>query len=491
MNQSQICAALNSETAIGNEFKDNGRWAAEFGYFSGTAASQMPVTSSPEQCHQLMIFNGLHAGAIMQLTDGIFSLGRSYECDIVLKDPGIEPIHLKVVCDAGVVALHPELGAVYLDGQSIERETVLPDSPVVVTIAGVHFGLAVEGALWHPLEFPMIREDAVFPLKKDQDKQADENNDLAPLSAGSADSAHYLGTALNRLKKTSALSKFVPVVFILLFIVSAVFFFHVETPDNAAFITDIEKQFAKRHLPKPDIEVDHEGYLDITAYAPDVSGKEEIAACLKGFPLSIRPHIYADDQVALALQNYISKMAFAVEAAYQGNGRASIKGFVENNQEAGVLESLLKGNVMGLRTIDLQVLALDRVRSTLAATLKEADLTDRVNLQPQTGHLLARGILDTEERTRWQAMKKTLSKRLGGKVAIIDQIKNRELPDNMPGKVDIPIAGVTMEPYPFITLQDGKVYFKGASLKNGTVIKDIGQKRIVVEIDGRDYYYNF
>jgi hypothetical protein len=48
-----------------------------------------------------------------------------------------------------------------------------------------------------------------------------------------------------------------------------------------------------------------------------------------------------------------------------------------------------------------------------------------------------------------------------------------------------------MRPDPFITLQDGKVYFKGASLKNGTVIKDIGPKRIIVEVNGREYYYNF
>ena len=48
-----------------------------------------------------------------------------------------------------------------------------------------------------------------------------------------------------------------------------------------------------------------------------------------------------------------------------------------------------------------------------------------------------------------------------------------------------------MQPYPFITLQNGKVYFKGASLQNGTVLKEIGPERIVVEIDGRDYYYNF
>lgn len=469
------------------EYKDDFQWVREFDLSDNFPAASKASAPFAETCHQLMIFNGLHAGASLGITDGTYSLGRSYECDIVLKDPGVEPIHLQIHCQAGTFILRPEFGAVYLDGQLVIHETELPQAPVVLTITGVHFGLAVEGAIWYPLVFPKINENA----GNLQDKKQDEQDEQETPSDGPAGIMAHFKLALNHLHHGSALSKFVPVVFIFLFFISAMFFFHVKVPDNATLITDIEKQFLERHLPKPDIHVDAEGFLDITAYAPTNDQKEKIAAFLQRLPMKIRPHIYADDQIEQALQDYIAKMAFSVEAAYQGNGNVFVKGFVENHQEADVLENLLTSNVMGLRNVDLQIRRMEQVRPELAAILKEADLTDKIKIRPQSAHLLAEGNLNADERIRWQAAKKTIIDRLGRPLKIVDRIGQNKFAGNSPGKIDIPIAGVTMKPYPFITLQDGKVYFKGASFQNGTILKDIGPERIVVEINGQEYYYNF
>lgn len=478
---------MNTEIIFQKKINDNVQWASEFGYFNGLSDSPHPIAPGSRQDHQLMIFNGLHAGASMSLANGTYSLGRSYECDIVLKDPGIAPIHLKVSCDGGAIALRPESGAVYLDGRLVERETVLPEPPVVVSIAGIHFGLAVEGAAWHPLDFPMIHEVAGNLPKKNRQRQIGGDDDKAPLLACDPP-LHKFTAGWDRLRRVDALIKIVTAAFALIFIVCAIFLFNVKQPDNAALIAEVEKQFAQKHLPKPAIHVDTEGFLDIISYVPTVTRKKEITAFLQNLPVAVRPHIYVDDQVKQALQDYISRMAFPVVAVYKGNGMAVVKGFAENQHQADVMESLLKNNVTGLRTVNLHILRMDQVRTELAAVLKDAGLENKINLRPQTGHLLAEGTLDAAERSRWQAAKKTIVEHLGRQVEIIDQITDRH---TLAGKIDIAIAGVTMQPYPFITLQNGKVYFKGASLKNGTIIKDIGPERIVVEIDGHDYYYNF
>jgi type III secretion system YscD/HrpQ family protein len=486
---------MNPETVLQEEYTDKFQWATEFGYLNGFPASSPPAPPDADRCHQLMIFTGQHAGASLPLADGTYSMGRSYECDIVLKEAGVEPVHLVLICNAGTIALRPELGAVYLDGQLVPCETVLPEPPAVVTIAGIHFGLAVGGAVWSPLDLPRIspgrsKNAGSFPGKKKKE-QIGGDKDRAPQPVETDTINNHFRTALSRLQKAGTLSKIVPLVFILLFMISTVFLFNIKAPENSALIMGIEKQFSERHLPKPAIQIDAEGFLDVTAYVPEVSQKEEITAFLQKVPLAVQSHVYADDEVKRALQDYISRMGLPVEAAYQGKGRASVKGFVENQQEADVVKNLLKSNVVGLHTVDLHVLPLGQVRTELTAALEDADLTDKIDLRPQSGHLLAIGTLDSAARARWQDAKKTIIQRLGQPLAIIDQIKGLELQATIPGKIDIPIAGVTMQPYPFITLQDGKVYFKGASLKNGTVIKEIGQKRIVVEINGKDYYYNF
>jgi len=476
---------VNSETSLQKESKDDFQWATELGYLKGVLSAPPSVEHCAQQRYQLMIFSGLHTGASMPLANGVYSLGSSYECDIVLKEPGIEPIHLKVVCMVDTIAVRPENGAVYLDGQQIDCETVLPEPPVVVTISGIHFGLAVGNAAWYPLHFPEIAEDTRDSPEKYPEGQVCSSDDAQPAKTGTIN--NYFQTALNRVRNAGALSKFVPVVFILLFIVSGMFLFRAKAPDNAALTMDIEKHFTERHLPKPVIQVNAEGFLEITAYVPTVSQKEEIADFLQELPLAVLPHIYADDQVNHALQNYISRMSFLVEAAYQGNGQVLAKGFVRNQQEADVLQSLLKSNVAGLHTVELQVWQLDLVRPELTDILKETGLADKIDLRPQSGYLLAKGALNTEERASWQIAKKKIAQRLGRQINIVDRISNFAY---TPGKIDIPIASVTMQPYSFITLQDGKVYFKGASLQSGTVIKDIGPERIVVEIKGQDYYYN-
>jgi type III secretion system YscD/HrpQ family protein len=478
---------VNAKTTAKEEYQQDCRWDKEFRVYYNFSDSSQPIPTPANQCHQLMIFTGLHAGASLKLADGTFSLGRSYECDIVLKDPGIEPIHLSLICDARTISVRPEMGKVYLDGRFIERETVLPEPPVVVTIAAINLGLAIEGVIWSPLDFPRIEDDGGNVSGSHQEEQISKDHASAEKPANPT-ATHNSKASLNRLRKVGALSKYLAAMFILLFILSAEFFFHIKSPDNAALIKDIEKQFADRSLPKPDIQIDAEGFLDIAAYVPTVSQKMEITAFLQDLPVTVRPHMYIDSEVERGLQDYILKMAFALEAVYQGNGRASVKGFVENQQQTDVIKNLLKSNVMGLHTVDLDVLQLDQIRPELDAALKDAALSDKIEISPQPGHLLAKGTLDTKEQARWQQAKKTMLERLGRPLNIVDQIDNREF---VPGKVDLPIVGVTMEPYPFITLEDGKVYFKGATMKNGTVIKDIGPERIVVEIDGQEYYYNF
>lgn len=479
---------MNIETQFQEKCKDDFQWANALEGVDGFAALSQ-AGACDKQYHQLMIFTGLNAGANMSLAEGTYSLGRSFECDIVLKDPGIEPVHLILICHPDTITLRPEIGTVYLDGQLVNSERVLPEPPVVITIAGVHFGLAVDGAGWYPLDFPRI-EEVVPPPKEAPKEQVGGDGDPVSDPSGAAD-VNISKTAIGRLPKVNALSKVATVSFILLFIVSALFLFRGKTVDNESFILKIEQQFNAWQLPKPTTKIDAEGFLDITAYAPSVPRKEQIDKYLQSLQVAVRPHIYSDDQVDRALQDYISKMLFSIEAVYQGNGRALVKGFVENQEDADLMESLLKSNVMGLRTVTLKVRQMEKVLPTLTAILKQAALTDKINLRPQSGHLLAEGTLDVNERARWQTAKKEIFAQLGRPLDIVDQISDRELIESIPGKIDIPIAGVTVQPYPFITLQDGKVYFEGASLQNGTIIKDIGSKRIIVEIEGQDYYYNF
>lgn len=193
---------------------------------------------------------------------------------------------------------------------------------------------------------------------------------------------------------------------------------------------------------------------------------------LKKWPLAVKDHVYVDEQIERALQDYIARMAFPVEAAYQGGGRALVKGFVENQQEADTLVSLLKSNVTGLHTVNLHVRPLDQLRPEWEAILKDSSLADKIILRPQAGHLLAEGTLNNEQRLRWNTAKKAIAAHLGRPADIVEQIQARETLKDIPGKIDIPIAGVTMAPYPFITLQDGKVHFKGACFENGTVINE-------------------
>ncbi len=433
-----------------------------------------PDASEKDSRPLLKIFAGMHNGAQLRLFDGTYKIGSSDDCDIIIKDEGIAENHMLLNCASGRFMVTPRQGIVYVDGHPVDDEQTNLYPQTIATIGPVHFGLVTENANWSPEDLPTIRPlpDATQSDFSDRDQSA-------------------LSSVLNKLTVRHA--KFTGT---LIFIVSCLFisiysFSSVREPDTNEHIARVNKIFTEAQLSEPVIAIDKQGLMTITAYVPTRQEQKQLSEKLRSLSIPLQSHLFAEDDLNEACKTYTSEMQLPIDVRYRGKGKVLVSGFVQNQENFDIVISQIRHNMSGVRKIYNNVKLLERVNPELSSVLQDSELSGKIDFKPTSKALIATGVLDMIERSRWQTAKDMIYARLGDNLNITDRITAKEKIEFTPGRIEMPIASVSIGNYPYITLQDGKVYFKGAAMKNGTLIKDIHPDRIVVEISGREYFYRF
>jgi hypothetical protein len=98
---------------------------------------------------KLKVLAGLHAGALVDLKGPVVLMGRDVQCDVILSDESVEPLHLLLFIDGDQVRVRMLNGGAWLDDEPITQETLWQPGRTL-DLQGVQFELQSDEASEQP-----------------------------------------------------------------------------------------------------------------------------------------------------------------------------------------------------------------------------------------------------------------------------------------------------------------------------------------------------
>lgn len=425
--------------------------------------------------HVLQIFSGIHRGAMVPLYPGEYILGCSDKCDIVLEDDGIEPEHMVLTCHpAGHFSITAETGKFLIDGNPFEEGETNLEIHKIVSIGQIHWAVVQENDGWQPADLQKIgTADAAIPETDEDNALADKKDD-------------------KKQKEKAGLKRWWPLGAVggvgLLFYCATYALSSNPVQNNELYIEQVKNIFRELNLPEPVISINVEGIMEVAGYTKLAAEKQRVMEKLKGMPSWVQARIFAGENIIASCRIVLARMSYAIEPAYVERGTILLKGFIGAKKDIEIIINRLKQDVGGLQSIQERLWVLDDVVPELIGIIKENKLDESIRIEIMDGYPVAEGLLRKNEEESWKNAKMTIAKLFGDDFLLKDKIEAAE--KQLPGKIILPITGVTLGEYPYITMTGNRVYFIGSPLKNGLIISEIRSDRIVIDKGGRKYYYD-
>ncbi len=93
------------------------------------------------------VLSGIHAGAIYPCSNGVYSIGASFDDDVVLTDPSVCPSHLKLSITNDLVGLSDAVGPTKLGARSMSKvDSIMRRYPVELWVGDAQLRITAANA---------------------------------------------------------------------------------------------------------------------------------------------------------------------------------------------------------------------------------------------------------------------------------------------------------------------------------------------------------
>ena len=414
------------------------------------------------------IFSGLHQGARIPLYDGEYTVGADASCDFILRDGSINSKHMLLLSENGKHYIKPEDGPVFIDGkQGLDGLNPVANRSII-TVGTIHTAIIDRGDNWQPEEFPKT------------------------VAAGNQEIEN--GEPCGPPKKDKGKTKTLRVLAAIVVATGAYWFaqcfIRAEEPAYKADIGEIKKLLDSLPLVFTSVSPSKDGYADVVAYAPTRADRIETVQKLERMEALIRSTIYVENEIGEMATTYFEKMKYPVRAKYEGAGRFGLKGFAWDNDEITKISDELKQNVPGVRLTQSEIVKLSEIMPVVENIFKQNNLDGKLTVEASPDGLSIKGDLSSDEQKAWIRSKDQIILRVKPSWKIDDKIHFQEYTDN-PGKITLPITSVSLGEKPYVTLEGKRKCFEGGPLKAGAIISRITSDKVIVQIQGREYFYTY
>ena len=417
----------------------------------------------------LKILAGIHQGACIPLNDKYYTIGKADSCDFILNDNGIESKHFILYYEKEKWFAKPTNGKVFIDGKLCSDDGYPLTHRSIVTIGSVHLSLLDSKDDWKPLELPLINENSAYDnVKKAIHKSKKKNQRLPKIIK-----LLLVGAAL-----------------IMIYWISQGVI-QVEQPDYNAKINEIRMMLTASDLTAISVSMGKDGYIEVVAFASDKNDKEKAIQNLDNFEVPIRSTIYVEKDIEQMTIAYFSKMQYPVRVKYEGDGKIKIKGFAWNHYEISNMIEGVKENIPGIFQVKQEIQSLSNIMKVVSNVLKKNKLEKKIKVKPIPDGLSITGDLAPKDKKTWLQGKNEIIQKITNNCKLSDTINYISEKTNAPGQIVVPITSVSLGKNPYVTLEGGKKCFEGGPLKAGAIIRRITPDKIIVQIQGREYYYTY
>ena len=496
----------------------------------------------------LKILSGPHVGAEIPLDPGTWILGRHEECDLVLTDDTLAERHVELnVTPEGVQVTNLAQGQnIYLSGEAQPNSFAL--TPHTVVMAGsLYFAIGAIGQPWPelslsgpPTSAPPVQalsEDAPQPATAPTEDHGEEivlgGDDIPTLSDRiEEDELEVLEAELgvkpkSKRKKPGFLAKLLTKAsdtsfefdlfdwfgrhpFVLGGILLSGFFsillggffwlWMMTDPEKTAMANITPAQTAETIITQmnaPDITMKKlpDGSVVISGYVADNTIKDSLQKALNeakvpyNFQAVVMNEMRAN--AAAVLEQYdFQQMSIELDTT---PGSLVLSGYAANTKEVARIREVLQQEVHGLVSIVDQVEYQVTRLKALRTMLKERGLSQKIRLLETPGKVILKGRLgDASQGYYLKEIVQDFREKYRNRPELMIDVT---LPatDLATMQPLLKIKSVSLGRIPYVILDNGEKYLRGAKLKNGYILENInleyltlrlGQERIKYFIGG-------
>lgn len=469
----------------------------------------------------LKVFSGPHIGAEILLSDGLYTIGRSDECDIIFFDESVENKHaiLKIEEGNASIVLEPSAyGSIDTQVAKSEREVAVFDY-IAIALGTTCFALGEQGGDWSQVrtptryvnkeEYKSTIENINTSLVKTFAKKVglktesvlvqytDRKFSLAHERISNLTGAR--STQKNAIKKSDKNSRSTKnyllntffLIFFLLFLAAChAIYTGDETTEQSNFQKDFNviSDIISQDEMFSDVNLDQQG-----AQSMKLSGyvfKEESFRYLMNSTKEIKSHVHVDIAIGEVIVRNTSELLGTmglkdINLTYEGGGNLSASGYVESFAAWNKTKLTLLRDIPDINNIsDSDIEDIQKKLDNLTKKLEEIGLAKKAKVvASKRGTLVVNGMLSFDERKQVRDLVKVYreSNKLGPVLESDIKDTNKSIKMN--------IKSVHMGDFPYIVAGNSEKFFAGAFLPNGYVLEEIKADNIILSKNDVEVVY--
>ncbi len=465
----------------------------------------------------IYVFSGPHVGAEIVLLDGTYSIGTDDSCDIIFKDTFLAPKHaqLDIISDKEhgfSLKVIPLEGDIWVNNEQVPKVGYEPKAGEFWYLGGSCLAWNIPGTNWNNKAAQLYAERLSLEEQAknitDELGSIEQNDNLEDGHEGS-----FVDKALKNVlpqEVVANLARF-PVgkifgVMLLIFFLGAILISFTSEEQAGAEQVRILQELLKENGFDNVSVIQGIQQVIVRGFVKNDTQRQFVYSLAQGIHVPVYIDVGVRDDIINAI-----KMAFASRGIYvsvkefDDPGIFSISGYMKDGFVEEWAISAMRDDVLFPFKLEKHVVYAKEVSEVLQKAFQKNKL-EQLRVTYLAGDIEISGIFDEERKKNLDQALEEIKKDLGVPIVFkVKQVKPAPLVANSKSQEesvesDIDnslntllggsvVAGVTMQPIPFITLNTGERIFKGGALPSGFVLDTVSLEHLVFYKDSRYIEY--
>jgi type III secretion protein D len=445
----------------------------------------------------LRILNPPHAGAQAEIGEEPLSIGSGGDCDLILNDPLLQPIHCKVRRGGEGIEMELTGGAAHLDGEPVEKSPFPVRPGQVLSIGSTHMAFGDPSQVWSAISIPVLKTlGGAAPVAQES---ASSDAASAPKSAASDSPVP---------SKTSSLRRFQIAVLgsavLLIVLLTAMFFYRAQEKramtsiarvpgDNSVLRTGLHdtnldnkatEQIAekiRRTVSGADVNVyERNGRAVLRVYVRTREQASEVQSIVNSSDIQIFSEIVSLKEIEKSAEMIASMQGYELDVTFSKDGTAYWSGFVPTQADWKALQQRLEVDLPYIKENVSEITFAKQIEETLRQLLAEARITAEVALNAQPRAIVLYGTMPENLSDAWSKIFSSLKEKYGAIVEITDDVGAGKAVVVEGNPFHSEITGVTLGAIPSVVLLDGQRIYEGSILQDGSTLTEIAENQLII-----------
>ena len=476
------------------------------------ASEPSEVIQQNTDSYVLKILSGPHIGAEIPLNLGSYTIGKTDECDVILKDEFISDIQLTLTLDQNTIQLSNIKENTSLSGVYIDENQASVNLFDIIGIGSTFFALGVSNHSWPNLEIPKkisykkqletVTPDEDADLQKDNDEEDNDGSqhrdikvdqDSSHLKKRYASTLNFLSKQPKKMQIGVAVSAFIA--FVLLLII--IFYFVVSDLTSGPKYTPNEELEATKEVLK-DLGLEKklqivgpvDGIVIIKGYVPNQKMKADLQTALTKKAIPNQLNIYTEDKIIDSVKNVLNTKNLDLKIAPLENGVIELEGVVDSASQLQNIVKAIQTDVPGITNVQTSVFVKEDLYNSLETILNNYNLSQLVTLLIKQTNLSAQGSLTENQKMQWDKAKAEIDNLLPKDFLLTDGI-NVEKDKVSTDILKAQLWGVDLAGSPYLVFTDGTKYYIGDKINTDLTITGIEKQGISLMYKNNKLFYDY